>query len=98
MRSAGALAFAVATLVSAPATSQARVVDCGARIGETIVISSARNMTCRQAAGVMRRSRKPIARRFTTQGFTCSRVSGGDLGGQWRCVSGARAFRFDFGD
>jgi hypothetical protein len=64
-----------------------------------MVISSARNMTCRAAAQEMRRYRGSIHRRFRTPGgFLCGRVSGGRLGGQWRCVKGGRAFRFEFGD
>jgi hypothetical protein len=40
-----------------------------------------------------------IKRHFTTPGgFACSRVSGDRLGGQWRCVKGNRAYRFEFGD
>jgi hypothetical protein len=64
-----------------------------------VLISSARNMTCRAAAREMRRYRGSIKRRFRTPGrFACSRVSGNSLGGQWRCVRGIRAFRFEFGD
>ena len=64
-----------------------------------VLISSARNMTCRRARRVMRQYRAPIYRTFTIPaGFYCYRVSGGSLGGQWRCVKGGRAFRFDFGD
>ena len=63
------------------------------------LISSARNMTCRAAARELRRYRGSIHRRFRTPGgFQCRRVSGGRLGGQWRCVKGTRAFRFEFGD
>jgi hypothetical protein len=46
----------------------------------------------------MRTCRGQISRTFETPGrFHCSRVSGGTFG-QWRCVRGARAFRFEFGD
>jgi len=63
------------------------------------LISSVRNMTCRAAQREMRRYRGSIHRRFRTPGgFRCGRVSGGPLGGQWRCVRGAQAFRFEFGD
>jgi hypothetical protein len=40
----------------------------------------------------------PIRRKFRTRGFICRRVSGARYYGQWRCVKGARAFRFDFAD
>ena len=64
-----------------------------------VLISSARNMSCTAAAREMRRYRGSIARRFRTPGgFACYRVSGVPVGGQWRCVRGARAFRFEFGD
>jgi hypothetical protein len=64
-----------------------------------VLISSARNMSCRAARREMRRYRRPIRRRFRTpSGFRCYRASGGRFGGQWRCVKGARAFRFEFGD
>ena len=63
------------------------------------LISSARNMRCRAAAQDMRRYRGQIFRRFRTPGgFVCTRVSGGQFGGQWRCVRGTRAYRFEFGD
>ncbi len=62
-------------------------------------VSSVRNMTCVAAVREMRRYRGNIHRRFRTPGgFVCGRVSGGPLGGQWRCVKGSRAFRFEFGD
>jgi hypothetical protein len=84
---------------SAFAAPAARVVDCHARVDFNLTISSARNMRCRAARRDMRRYRGSIARRFRTPGgFRCRRVSGSRLGGQWRCVRGRRAYRFDFGD
>jgi hypothetical protein len=82
---------------AAPATN---VVDCSVYASyPNVLISSGRNMTCRQVAADMRRYRRAIVRRFTTPSrFVCTRVSGGELGGQWRCANGARAYRFDFGD
>jgi hypothetical protein len=76
------------------------VVDCNAWASyPNIKISSARNMSCRAAVLDMRRYRGQIFRRFRTPGgFVCTRVSGGQFGGQWRCVSGAKAYRFEFGD
>ena len=76
-----------------------RVVSCHRTVSVTVVITSARAMTCRAAARDMRRTHKPISRRFRTAGgFSCRRVSGSSLGGDWRCVRGARAYRFEFGD
>jgi hypothetical protein len=64
-----------------------------------VLITSSRAMTCRAAARDMKRTHKPISRRFRTAGgFRCARVSGTALGGQWRCVRGRRAYRFEFGD
>jgi len=97
----------VATLAAAPslallpaAPAPAAVVDCHTFAHyPNVLISSARNMSCRAARRDMRRYRRPIYRTFTTPGgFRCTRVSGMALGGQWRCVRGSRAYRFDFGD
>jgi hypothetical protein len=90
---------AVAGSTKIPAGRDA-VVDCHVFAHyPNVLISSARNMTCRAAAREMRRYRGSIKRRFRTpRGFRCSRVSGNSLGGQWRCVRGIRAFRFEFGD
>jgi hypothetical protein len=64
-----------------------------------VLISSARNMTCRSAARDLRRYPGSIHRRIRTPGgLVCTRVSGGPLGGQWRFVKRARAYRFEFGD
>lgn len=65
----------------------------------SVLISSARNMTCGQAKREMRRYKDRIFRTFTTPGgFYCHRVSGGTYGGQWRCKRGRQAFRFEFSD
>jgi len=92
------LVAAIAAL--AISASPANVVDCNACASyPNIKISSARNMTCRAAVVEMRRYRGQIFRRFRTPGrFTCTRVSGGQFGGQWRCVRTTQAFRFEFGD
>jgi hypothetical protein len=40
-----------------------------------------------------------ISRTFTApQTFRCTRVSGSQFGGQWRCTKGLKAFRFEFKD
>ena len=92
----------LATVIAALAisTSPAKVVDCNSWASyPNLKISSARNMTCRAAVVEMRRYRGQIFRRFRTPGrFTCTRVSGGQFGGQWRCVHATLAFRFEFGD
>jgi hypothetical protein len=92
------LASALA-LGAAATTAPAGVVGCHVRADFNILISSARNMSCRAGAREMRRYRGSIARRFRTPGgFACYRVSGGRLAGQWRCVRGVQAFRFEFSD
>ncbi|CAN5331108.1 hypothetical protein BH18ACT12_BH18ACT12_05210 [soil metagenome] len=96
---AGLLAMSAGTAQTAPARSAA-VVNCHvwADFPNTL-ISSARNITCRAAAAEMKRYRGQIFRRFRTPGrFVCSRVSGVPEGGQWRCVRGGQAFRFEFSD
>jgi hypothetical protein len=78
---------------------EARVVGCHAHADFNLLISSARNMSCRKAKRELRRYRGSIARRFRTPGgFRCHRVSGNRLAGQWRCVRSSRAFRFEFSD
>ena len=102
------LAVAAATIVlAAPASASsaagyraeaAWVRDCNHQVGGPhLVISSVRNMRCRTAVRVMRRV-WTIRRTFHAGPFFCRRVSGGRYGGQWRCVDGRRAFRFDFAD
>ena len=96
---AGMLASGLAPGALARQAAPARVVLCSTRVDFNVEISSARNMTCRQAARDLRRHRGSIATRFRTPGgFACRRVSGSSLGGQWRCVSSTRAYRFEFGD
>jgi len=99
--------LSLATVVSVAATAgipaYARtngVVDCHVYASyPNVLITSARGMSCGTAAREMRRYRSSIYRRFRTPGgFSCYRVSGGNLGGQWRCVRRSQAFRFDFGD
>ena len=88
------------TAAAAQRTRPAQVVDCNVWASfPNIKISSARNLSCRAAARDMRSYRGNIHRRFRTPGgFVCERVSGGRLGGQWRCVRDTAAYRFEFGD
>jgi hypothetical protein len=99
---AGAVAVAAMSfgVGAGPAAARpADVVDCNHWASfPNLKISSARDMTCRAAVREMRSYRGNISRRFRTPGgFRCSRVSGGPLGGQWRCARAPRAFRFEFG-
>jgi hypothetical protein len=89
---------AVLALVPASA-AQAKVVDCSTYSDfPNTRISSARGMTCAAAVKVMKSYKGEISKTFTVQSFRCGQVSGSQYGGQWRCVRGARAFRFEFKD
>ena len=82
----------------APA-APAKLRSCDTRADFNLHISSARNMFCRTARRDLRRHNAPIAFRFRTPGgFRCMRVSGNALAGQWRCVKGRKAYRFEFSD
>jgi hypothetical protein len=93
-------------LVALPATADAataasgRVVSCSTYADfPNVKISSARGMTCAAARSDMKAYRGEIKRSFKTPGgFTCRQVSGVAEGGQWRCTSGSRAYRFEFKD
>ena len=94
------VAAAWATSTPPEAKAAITVVDCDLyAYYPNVLISSAREMTCRQARRDMRRYRGSISRTFRTPGgFRCRQVSGVPQGGQWRCVKGSRAYRFEFGD
>jgi hypothetical protein len=93
------LLFTVVALAAAPQTAEASLHDCDVQATNTARISSSRDMSCDRAAREMRRYRGQISRTFTTPaGFRCTRVSGGQFGGQWRCARKNKAFRFEFAD
>src|SRR3954451_13131818 len=74
------------------------VSDCpGVGHEPTITNVSVRFMTCGQAQGIIDNF-GVIDSHFTVLGYSCDRVSGQELGGQWRCTKGQQALRFDFGD
>ena len=102
MRTTATFAAAVVVLLgsAAPAgAAPAKLRSCHTRADFNLLISSARNMFCSTARRDLRRHHGSIARRFTTPGgFTCMRVSGGELAGQWRCAKGRKAYRFEFTD
>jgi hypothetical protein len=90
---------ALALAAGAPA-AQANVVDCDAYADfPNVKISSARGLTCAGAVKVMKAYKGEISKTFQApRSFTCTRVSGSEFGGQWRCAKGAQAFRFEFRD
>jgi hypothetical protein len=94
------MAMVLALAAAAPSAAAPSVVrTCAAKVDFNVVISSARDMSCRTAQRDLRRHRGSISFRFRTPGgFHCRRVSGTAQGGQWRCVRGHKAYRFEFGD
>jgi hypothetical protein len=102
MRTSAALGMMVVVLLGAAMPADAaptKLRDCNTRADFNLLISSARNMFCRTARRDLRRHRAPIAFSFRTPGnFRCTRVSGNALAGQWRCVKGRKAYRFEFSD
>jgi hypothetical protein len=92
--------LAAAALPAAAPAASARVVTCSSYADEpNLLISSARGLSCASATSVMKAYRGDISYRFKApRGFTCTRVHGVATGGQWRCVNGTRAFRFEFKD
>ena len=102
MRTRAALMTTIVVLLAAAVPSEAapsRVRDCAAKADFNLEISSARNMSCRTAKRDLRRHKGSIGFRFGTPGgFRCTRVSGSALAGQWRCVKGRKAYRFEFSD
>lgn len=93
-------ALGLALTAGSARSAPAGVIDCHAWADyPNTLISSARNMTCKAAVTEMKRYRGQIFRRFRTPGrFVCTRVSGVPEGGQWRCLRGTQAFRFEFRD
>jgi hypothetical protein len=94
-----ALAGLLMTSAIAAAPAHAAVRDCHVYADfPNVLISSARTMSCRSAEKVMLAYKGDIKKRFTVRRFSCSQQSGSQFGGQWRCVSGQKAFRFEFKD
>lgn len=99
MRTTVALVVTALVLLLVPAEAPAKVRDCHTRADFNLLISSARNMRCKTARRDLRRHVGAISFRFTTPGgFTCKRIFGNSLAGQWRCVKQRKAYRFEFSD
>ena len=83
-------------------TQQAdNIVDCHNEAYYTEIMTSAKNMTCEEAAADLKapRGSDGISSHFTTAGgFQCAQLNGGQMGGKFRCENGNRAYRFDFSD
>ena len=92
-------AVAALVLLIVPARARASLRSCDIQATNTATISSARDMSCERAAKERQAYKGQISRRFTTPAkFSCTRLSGGPLAGQWRCVHRNKAFRFEFRD
>ena len=90
---------AVLSIATGVGTAEARVHTCHSSSSDNVQVSSARNMKCKTARKDIRRYHGSIKKHFTTPGgFKCHRVSGDRLAGQWRCVKGRKAYRFEFAD
>lgn len=76
------------------------VIPCSVRVSKAIVVTSARGLACTAASRDQERYEGEIPRMFRTPGrFACTKISGGSApGGQWRCVRGTLAYRFDLSD
>jgi hypothetical protein len=102
MRTRAACAMTAVVLLGSAAPAEAaptKLRDCNTRADFNLLISSARNMFCRTARRDLRRHRGSISFRFNTPGgFACTRAAGTELAGQWRCVKGRKAYRFEFAD
>jgi hypothetical protein len=91
--------IALPTVHATTTPAAAQVVDCHTYSDyPNTMISSARGLTCAAATKIMKSYRGDISRTFTVRTYRCSQVSGSQYGGQWRCVHGAKAFRFEFKD
>jgi hypothetical protein len=94
-----ALLTAAGAAGSGPPARAAFFKHCNLQADATIVITSVRNMKCRNARREIRRYHGSIKYRFRTpHHFRCRRASGSRLGGQWRCKRRSKVFRFAFGD
>lgn len=103
--------FVVAAVVGAPATSDARVRDCRTNVAgylphlNLVTVTSARNMTCAEAAIAVKRgpirvrggNAIRIGGRFTIGRYMCTTTSGSYESFASRCVRNARAFRIAWG-
>lgn len=91
------VAVVLAGLATVPA-AQAGVRDCNVQVfGPSLVVTSARSMSCVAAARDIRRSASVCCqRRFISAGrFACRLLRGGEYAGEFRCVRGGRAYRFE---
>lgn len=100
---ATAASIALLLLFTAGASAAVRHCRTPIQLGSTANVGNvtARNMSCGAARGAIARGHLTRSGGFRTRGFRCYRlhrsvVGGTVLGAQNRCVSGRRAFRFDW--
>jgi len=90
-------ALALAALLLTPAAAIGKVRSCGQGMeyvdgGKAATITTARNMTCRQALNDLLATKDMSARR-THGGFRCRVVKAPT---DYRCKRGVRAYRFSY--
>lgn len=79
-------------------TTTEDVVDDCEDLSVNISGISVRNISCDDALRLLTENLGTVSRTFALGGFECARISGGRLGGIWRCTDGDQAIRFSFGD
>ena len=78
-------------------TTEDVVADCE-NLSVNISGISVRNISCDDALQLLTDDLGSVSKSFALGGFQCARISGGRLGGVWRCTDGDQAIRFSFGD
>ena len=96
-----AMAVGAKAAPAVPPRSASSVATCNTRVyaNGPVYVTSARNLTCRQAKREQARYTWTGGNRFTTPGgYRCQPSGRGATGYQIRCVKGARAYRIEFED
>ncbi len=86
---------AAISLVPAGSASAKRCAGNGVTISGVIAIHTTCSNARRIAGDTIQRCNAPPCR---IDGYHCRRLTGGQLGGEWRCTRGRRIVRFSFGD
>jgi hypothetical protein len=96
-----AVADSAVAVGAAPAASAWSVVTCKTRVyaGGPVYVTSARNLTCRQAKRQQARDKWTGKNSFTTPGgYRCGPSGRGAVGYQIRCVKASKIYRIEFQD
>lgn len=87
-----------------PQTPAVQVIDCKDVLppsDSNQLVHSTRNMSCQAASDDIHAPRgggDPTQGFTTVGGFSCSQISGGQMGGNLRCTNGNRAYQVTWGD